>query len=126
RSETMPTSVSSSTTGRWRMPRCRTSRIASGNDVFGVIVITAACMTSSTSIVLLLILLERSVSALLVSRRPLRTVERDGHRRLPEHVLGNASDERAPDAIPSSRRHRDEVGVPRLGFFQDLLDRVAV
>src|SRR5438445_101000 len=54
RSDTMPTSTSSSTTGRWRMPRWRMSRTAAGSDVFGVIVTTAVRMMSSTSIAVLL------------------------------------------------------------------------
>src|SRR5215510_1189468 len=110
------------------MPRWRTSRIASGSEVFGVIVITGACMTSSTSIVRLLTPSGRSVSTAPASRRlrPLGTIERDSHRGLAKHLLGDAADERAADAAPSARRHRDEVGVPGLGLLQDLLDRVAV
>src|SRR5262249_28770770 len=108
------------------MPRWRTSRIASGNEVFGVIVITAACMTSSTSIVPLLTLAGRSVSAAPASHRPLGAVQRHGHGGLSEHLLGDAADEGASDAAASPRRHRDQVGVPGLGLLQDLLDRVAI
>src|SRR4029077_6429255 len=121
RSETMPTSVSCSTTGRWGIPRLRTSRIAHGSDVFGVIVITAACITSSTSISLLLS--ERSAHGSSCPTLSLRAVERDGHGRLSEYLLGHASEDDSPDAAPAARRHRDEVGVPGLGLVQDLLDR---
>src|SRR5439155_14926894 len=54
RSDTIPTSTSSSTTGSWRMPRWRMSRTAAGSGVFGVIVTTAVRMMSSTSIAVLL------------------------------------------------------------------------
>src|SRR5262250_3203492 len=110
------------------MPRWRTSRIASGSEVFGVIVITAACMTSSTSIVRLLAPVGRSVSIAPASRRlrPLGTIERYGHRGLAKHLFGDAADERAFDVAPSARRHRDEVGVPGFGLLQDLLDWIAV
>src|SRR4030095_5039187 len=123
RSETMPTSASSSTTGRWRMPRCWTRRSAAGSDCFGVIVITAARITCSTSVVVLLASARSRGSG---APLPLGPIERHGHGRLSEDRLGDTSEQGAPDAASSPGRHRDQVGVPGFGLVQDLLARVAV
>src|SRR5262245_6802913 len=54
-----------------------------------------------------------------------RAMERNRHRRLPEHLLGDASHQRALDAAAPARGQGDEVGAPDFGLFEDLLHGVA-